>query len=302
MIGAILFTAFVHSALAAEKVTVPASLSQRLKTFEPSGIIYLPDLDQYLVASDDTDKKNSPLLFLMDKDGDIDKDPIVIEGIEKLTDIESLSQDSEGNIFILSSLSLNRTGKNLKERNMLIQARLQGRKISIINSVELRPLLLKALENSCETELVLTRGRFEKELNVEASFVKDGILYVGLKSPQPEVGQALILSLGPLKKIFSNKILDLKLLRIIEFASISSEGDLLSDMIFSENNLILSTTNSRSNGRLWAYDLKSEELSILSEFEGLNSEGLALSPDSKDLMIVFDQDNSEPLYTHFKMQ
>lgn len=299
MLGAILLTAFIQSALAFEPVIVPDSLG--LKTFEPSAITYIPNLNRYLVASDDTDKKDSPLLFLMEKDGHVDKDPIAIKGIEKLTDIESLNQDAEGNIFILSSLSLNKKGKNLKERNMLIQAHLRDREMNIVNSIELRPLLLQQLENSREPELVLLRGRFEKELNVEASFLSQGDLYIGLKGPQLESGQALVLNLGPLQKIFLDHTLNLKVWKSVNFAAISGEADHLSDMILFENNLLFSTTNDCNNGRLWAYNPNSEELSILSEFEGLNSEGLALPANSKDLMVVFDQDNNEPLFTHFKM-
>src|SRR5687768_9927095 len=96
------------------EISIPKKLLSTLKSFEPSAAIFLSDSNQFLLASDDTTEEDSPMLFLMDASGKVNKSPIIIEGMEKLTDIESINQDQDY-IYTLSSQSRNKKGKVLKE-------------------------------------------------------------------------------------------------------------------------------------------------------------------------------------------
>lgn len=287
-------------AFSAEKITVPDKLKKHLKSFEPSGVVYLSDLDQYLVASDDTDKKDSPLLFLMDENGSVNKKPLLIKGLEKMTDIESLSHDEHGDLIILSSLSLNKNGKNLIERNLLVKAHRQGTEIEMVSQVELRPLLLKALKNSEVSDLKSLYEQLKQELNVEASFIKDGEFYIGLKSPQSALGTALILNLGPLDDLFSQEIQSVQLWKSINFAAISGEQDLLSETAFVGDNIILLTTNPNGTGCMWKFELQSNKLFLIQKFDNLNPEGLAIGPNFGEVLITFDQDEEAAMFTWIK--
>lgn len=85
---------FISSANAANiqprEIEVPSALMDQLKSFEPSGSVYLEDLGAYLIVSDDTDKKDRPLLFLMNEKGEVEEEPLNIQGIKKMTDRKSV--------------------------------------------------------------------------------------------------------------------------------------------------------------------------------------------------------------------
>src|SRR5262245_43712699 len=88
----VLFLTFASVAYTAEPraIQVPRSLQKQLKSFEPSAAVYLEDQGSYLLASDDTDEDDSPWLFLMDRQGRVQSEPLSVLGVEKITDIESL--------------------------------------------------------------------------------------------------------------------------------------------------------------------------------------------------------------------
>lgn len=284
-----------------DKIDIPNKLKSDLKSFEPSGAIYLLDLNQYLIASDDTDKKNSAFLFLMDTNGKIDESPIMIKGVTKMTDIESLYQDEQGHLIILSSMSLNKNNKNLVERNLLVRARRNGKEITAMNQIELRPLLLKALKDSQIPELKSIKNNFDQELDVESSFVKDGELYIGLKGPQLASGVALILNLGSTTDLFSQQKINLRLWKIINFSKLSGEQDFLSEIALDGESLILSTTNSNEIGRIWKFEPHSNKLFLIQEFAGLHPEGLAVRTHPKTVLITFDQHGEYPMFTHLNL-
>ena len=49
----------------------------------------------FLVISDDTDDSDSPFLFLMSPDGSLDSNLVQIEGLERIQDAESISQNTD---------------------------------------------------------------------------------------------------------------------------------------------------------------------------------------------------------------
>lgn len=299
---AILFFS-LNSLAQISEIKVPTGLSEKLKSFETSSGVYLADLDRYLVSSDDTTKKDDPWLFLMDRKGNVEENPVVIKGLEKMTDIESISQDESGTLYILGSQGLNKNGKDKVERNLFVKAHRADRIIQALDVIQLRPLLLKALLESSDYILSNMKNQFEQSLDVESHFVLDEKLYIGLKDPQPKGGYALILDLGSIDKIFRTKqISDLKVVVHLPFSGISANADLLSDMLFFPDHLILTTTSENNQGRLWKYEFGTKEMTILEEYDGYRPEGVAYNQVTQELLILFDQGEEASLFKNLVYQ
>lgn len=280
-----------------QDITIPASFMNSIKSFEPSGQIYLPDLNRYLVVCDDTDKNDSPLVFLIDERGKVEAQPIRINGVREMTDMESVSQDNQGFIYFLSSQSLNKNGKNKRARNLFVKAHRQGKTIQAINQIELRPLLIKAIQNSSLPEMAAIKNRVSTDLDVESHFILNGDLYLGLKNPQPQIGSALILKVGSVQKILQqNQIANLSIWRKVDFSKASSKGYILSELLLIQNTLFLTTTTELGDGALWKLDITQNTLQLLQEFNGFRPEGLSYRPQTNDLMVVFDQGDSPAQY------
>jgi len=281
-----------------QEIQVPTKLRNTLKSFEPSAGLYLSDLDAYLIASDDTTKKDQAILFLMNEQGQIDANPVGIQGLDKMTDIESLSQDEAGHLYALSSQSLNKSGKNKPERNLLVRAERRGRELRAESQIELRPLLLSALSQSLDPQLRDMTSRYAAELDIESHLVRDGHLYLGLKNPQPRPGQAVVIRVESVDDLLRQGEVRLSTWKTVNFKAISGEDDLLSEMLQIGDDWILTTSTEAETGRLWRYDQTTEQLTLLEEFEGFKAEGTALNPDSQDLLVLFDM-GEEPARFQF---
>lgn len=276
-------------------VQVPSEISAQVKSFEPSGATYLADLGVVAVVSDDTDKKDTPFLFLM-KDGVLDKKAVVVEGLGPMTDMESISQDEKGRLYILASLGLSKKGKDKKERNLLVRAERKGGKVLAKDSIELRALLLAAIKDSAQADIKAIASASEKRLDVEAHYLAGGRLYLGLKDPQPSKGVALILDAGPVDEIFSKKsIADLKVAHKLDFKSVSKDEDLLSEALPDGGTIWLATTTEKDSSKLWALDLKTGKLKLKRTFAKERLEALAKVP-GQGLILLFDQGSKAPLW------
>ena len=284
------------AAFAPRIVSVPEKLRSRLKSFETSAGIYLADLDRYLIASDDTTKNDDPWLFLMDAAGRVDPSPVEISGLRRMTDIESISQEN-GILYIHSSLGLNKNGENRKERNLFVRATREGRKIFATNAIELREPLLEAIRTSEDQTLQKLRRRVDADLDVESSMVRDGILYVGLKNPQPRPGVALILTLGKVARLFTEaRVSEVEVYAVIDFGAVTGDSDTLSDMDYREGAFFLTTTTEGRVGRFWRFDPRSGKLLLLKEYPRLNPEAVMGAGTGKSL-ILFDQGEDEALFS-----
>lgn len=289
----LIFALPLHSAHASGKkkievndIDVPRSLKDQLNSFEPSATAYLADLGAYLVAIDNTDDNNSPLLVLMDSQGRVNPNPLRIEGAGGVADMESLSQ--EGNILhVLSSQN-----KSTTASHQFVRVRRDGRRLQLVESMELRPLLLAALEKSPDPTLAGMRGKFAKKLDVESHFIMGGNLYIGLKDPQPKAGVGVIVALGAVDEIFRTKKLGaVKVWRKIDFSALGESSHRISDIVADGKRLLISSTTSSfpwGHGALWSSDIATGKLSLLEKFKD-RSEGIATgAPDGK-VMVVFDQ-------------
>lgn len=283
--------------LAPEEIKVPEKILKRLKSFEPSAAIYIEKSNVFLIAIDDTEKKNSPILFLMNEKGEVGQDPVVIDGVNAIMDIESLITDGDY-VYIVSSQSRNKKGLDLKERNLFVRGKFDGKRIVESETIELRPLLLDALSQSRDPRITQVKGRFDKILETEGSFIREGKLFVGLKDPQSQSGQALVLELGDVDQIFRSHKIDHRAFKVAFQVSLGV-GNKLSEIIVSDNRLILASTKEGKNeGNLWSYDDNSGALKDLRFYSAALPEGLAIGKNRDELLVLFDQGEEKALFTY----
>ncbi|HRO67985.1 MAG TPA: biotin/lipoyl-binding protein, partial [Pseudobdellovibrionaceae bacterium] len=179
--------------LAPRAMTTSAELGKRFH-LEPSGAIYLSDLKKFLVVSDDTDKKKSASLFLVEAEGTVLDEVLVVPGVGKVSDLESVSQQGDW-IYLMTSQGLNKKGKDKGARNQFIRVKRSGLSLSDSQSVEFKPLLMKAIAASADRKLqaafrtLKSPGDFE----IESHFVDGSDLYLGFKNPMSADHQSLIL-------------------------------------------------------------------------------------------------------------
>lgn len=275
-----------------QEIQVPKKLRKLLKSFEPSAVVYLSQEDSFVISSDDTDEEDTAMLFLMNREGEVAKEPIYFDGLETMTDIESLSMDG-GYLYALSSQSKNKKDKVLEERNIFARGRLEGHEVRDTEWIELRSQLLKAFRLSEEPALQALRPRLADLLEIEASFVQDGELVVALKDPQTRGGTGLVISLGDVNKIFRNEKIDpasVEVLHEIRFG----KGNKISDMFPAGDRLIISTTREEGGGSLWSYG-PNGSLQELRSFEEEIPEGIA-PVSAEEMMVVFDQGEENGLF------
>lgn len=277
-----------------EGLQVPAELRARIKSFEPSGALYLEDLDRFLIISDDTTDANAPWTFLADAQGRVAPDPVPIIGVPKIMDLESQSQDEKGDLYFLTSQSMNKDGETKKARNLFVRATRRDTRIEARQTLELRPLVLAA------THLP------ETALDIESHFIWDGELYVGLKNPQP-AGRALILKLGRVDRLFRERTLpahEVEAYATLDFRGVTGESDLISDLARVGDQLMISTVVEDphalppgGNGRVWRYDLSRRTLHLEGAFPGQKPEGIAWDARAARLWMVFDEGLNPGLFT-----
>lgn len=279
-------------------ISFPSELGEKIPSFEPSAALYLSDLDMFLISSDDTTKKDEALLFLMNAQGEVEEEPLAIEGLTKMTDIESVSMDGHGFLYVMSSLGLNKNGKFKSERNLFVRAERQDREIQAVDEMDLRTPLIEALESEHHGVIAGMSGRFEQELDVESHFTRAGKLFVGLKNPQPRPGQGVVLSLGEIDELFASSEVTISDVTVFDFNSLTGEADQISEIAVQDGVWWILTTIENGDGRFWRYTEQSRELELLQEFPNLKGEGLALRPQSNQVMIVFDEGGKPAKYVY----
>lgn len=283
-------------------IGVPEALLTRTTMPEPSGIVWSPTLQRYLIVSDDTGDKASgtnhaPWLFAMSRDGVFDSTPIPILGLEKLNDAEALCQGPSGTFFLATSHAKNRHGKAKAERRHLFWLQPSGRALKVLGSADLATAITSA-------GLVP-----EGALDLEALAFRDGALYLGLKAPQSTTGSALILRIPSIVAALTpNATAPTPLtpqrwaevpLQVSGVAGPVVQG--ISDLSFLPDGSLALLANSPKHqppdggGALW-WLVPGKPPTLLRRFPGLKPEGVTLAEDGKSLLIVFDHDREQPLW------
>jgi len=179
-----------------KEVYLPDRLRMRTR-FEPSGLVWLEDIKRFLVISDDTGCKSendhAPWLFLMDADGRVEPEPVKLDGIDEINDLEAVADKGDGIIYLLSSQSLNKKGRRSASRQYLLEVERRGRQFTVSRRIRLFSLLTRSYGADELAALGLTRASSDGKLvlDIEGMAYRDGCLYLGLKEPVGEEGAVI---------------------------------------------------------------------------------------------------------------
>lgn len=306
--GELLSNFETSSQFSLKKMDVPNSIYELTK-FEPSGAIWLADLNKYLVISDDTDDTHSPLLFLMNRDGSIDSAPLKVAGLSEIMDIESIAQDGQY-IYLLSSQSRNSSGDVKHSRSLIVKVKREGLELTAVSHFQLRPLLLDALSKSKDKDLVslglMVQSGTNKnsDLDIEGMTILENDILIALKSPHNSSDDSYVLRLANKDYIFANKYFHPSQVSIEAKLNFNGKTEtdeknkmVLSDLIYVDGTYYLATTCKKANcSALWkTTNLDNDHLKLLKTFPVNQLEGVAIGY-ANEILGVFDEGKSEPYY------
>lgn len=304
-------------------MTVPPALVQRSR-FEPSGILTRASESRYLIVSDDTgpaDDGGKPWIFAMSGAGVVDADPIPLNGVAKINDLEAMTLGDGGEIYLLSSQSYNKKGHRKPPRTALLRVKPDGKAFRVDGEVHLAEML--DADPARAAALGLPNGT--RALNIEGMAFWKGSLYLGLKAPLDLQGDAMIWRITSPSALFDaqasattpsapNGTAAASRLgsagfslwghaRVdVEVAEHPTPGG-ISDLLFlPDGTLVITSTPSTAageGGALWRVDRPQPgTLSprLVQRFPGLKPEGVAPSLSPGKLMVVFDAGSATPSF------
>jgi len=169
-------------------LSVPAALAARSR-FEPSGLVWLPDLERYLVVSDDTGwpdrDDHAPWLFLVDAQGNVEASPLTLHGIDEVNDLEAVARGPGGRLLLLSSNAISKRGRRPASRQWLLEVERRGRSLTVTHRVALVQALVASHEPGALAALGIDQRAADglPDVNFEGLAYRDGDLVLGLKRP-----------------------------------------------------------------------------------------------------------------------
>ena len=290
------------------EMVVPKALWEGNETIEPSGVVWAPAIERYLVISDDTGegpKRHAPWLMAMDRQGRLDPRPVPIVGVAAVNDAESICAGPGGTFFLVTSHSPSRKGKVKPERRMLLHLRLAGRALRVIGRADLTSTRGSGGRSLLEIAGLPATGT----LDIEAITMREGALLIGLKSPLTAAGSAVVLQLAePAKALGSGRVQPGALTRLwevplqVQVKGGTSVSEGLSDMTVLPDGSVILLGNAPKGmpadggGAMYRYLPGAATPTLLRRFAGLKPEGVTLSDDGKSLVLVFDNDTRAPLW------
>jgi hypothetical protein len=282
-------------------IKVPRDLARRTG-LEFSGAAWSQALSRYVLVSDDVNEegaKHRPVLFTLSEAGQLDADPIEIQGVAELNDPESITAGPDGTLFVCTSHSLNKKGHLPQSRRRLLHIALGAdRRATVLGDLD-----LTTAQNADGKPPWGETG----PLDIEGIAFREGALYFGLKSPLTADGRALILRLPEVVNVIHSGVVPTGALSswtsvrlcVPRRGALVCEG--IADLTFlSDGSLFLAANSpkgmpSDGGGSLWQLRGPNSAPSLLKRFSGLKPEGVAVSPDRSSALVVFDTDGQEPL-------
>jgi len=268
-----------------EEESLPKSFKLS-KDIEASEVIYLADIDRYLILNDDTDKK-VPELILCDSLGNIES--TLISGLKKINDMESGALANDGSIFIASSLSHNKKEKLKNERKLLLKVKRDGKEFKLDKKVLLYDILVEyAKNNDSETTYFLNDSIKNKTLDIEGIFFKEDNLYLGVKAPLLD-GSSVILEIVDIDTLIKNETAKKGSIRIWKTIKLKDGSGIqkISGMFLSGNDLFITGTTKKDGG-LWKLNTSSKTPDLIKSFKDLRPEGVSRSKND-NIVLAFDQ-------------
>lgn len=265
---------------------------------EASGLLYFPDLEQYLLVSDDTPKKKLRL-YWMDRTGHITRESTVA-GAAEIDDIESLTSDARGTLYVAASLSAGKSGATPEPRRQLVTLKREGYDLTLEHQIDLFSMLRAAAQRDPESQWAsfIREGIAAGDLDMEAIFWRDDALYLGFKTPL-YVGTSIILKIDKVQEMFARRQVAAGRVSIWKMLCLRDDvfdhQECISDLFYANGCLFITgvrcggAREAGRSGSLWRLNLNDDHLERLAHFEDLQPEGIAAAKEQDRLMICFDQ-------------
>ncbi|QDK39807.1 DUF3616 domain-containing protein [Bdellovibrio sp. NC01] len=272
----------------------PTSITDQFHP-EISGMVFLPELRQFALISDDY-PDNKPLLLLMNDKGEVQENMLEIEGLPEMEDIESVSLNDQS-LYLLSSLSATKKGHLKPGRQIFAKVDRDGIRFQLDEKLDMRLALLNAMRTSPDATLrdiaAHALGNEVDDLEIEGHAIQGDILYLALKRPHLVRNQAIILKVNSIAKLFAQKSLDPKDLSVFVRADLKvpdSDAEIkVTDMILDQDNFYLaSSCKGDKCSAIWRIGLKDKRVELIQEFKVKHLESLGFHPQTHDLFGVFD--------------
>jgi hypothetical protein len=291
-------------------IAVPPELAAVTSNPELSGIVWSKKRNRYLLVTDDSgsredDTAHRPLLLAMTDKGVLDPKPVVIRGVDRLNDPESICAGPDGTYFLVTSHSPNRSNKTSHSRRQLLQLRDNGDALDVVGQLD-----LTAIKGS-RSLLSLLGLPQDGRLDIEAVAFHDAALFIGFKSPLTDAGNAVVARLAsPVQAMRRGKIKPEDVTRFATPALCVAAGEQkvcegVSDMLFlPDGSLVLSANAPKGGpkdhgGALWHLPSPPNKSApvLLRRFPELKPEGVTYSPSGRSMAVVFDCDQDLPKWT-----
>ena len=282
---------------------VPPSLRARTR-FEPSALTWSPRLDRFVIASDDTGfdgrDEHVPWLFTMDVRGRVDPEPLVIAGVDALSDLEAIAPAPDGGLYVLASQSTSRKGKRPAARQRLVHVALGdagARAAAVVH-------LARLLEGAGPDVLAGLGLAGLDDLDIEGmTATAGGGLLLGLKAPLGPRGALVwhlespdaLLATGRLAAGALSQRAQIPLTVTADGAAVP--GGISELLELDDGTWMIAATASgldprTQDGALFHVDPDSAAPRRVRSFPGLKPEGLAQS--GAALVVVFDAGDDTP--------
>ncbi|MGI6395480.1 MAG: HlyD family secretion protein [bacterium] len=257
-------------------------ISENSVKIEASGAVFLKKTGLFALISDETEKK-SPVIFLMDKKGVVVKE-LVIKGLKKMDDMESIALLNDNTVLIMSSLSHSKKGNLKDHRKILAMVLIQKESAELIDFIDFYSVLGDfAKSGESEFQKFVSSAIGEKTLDIEGMFVKEGAIYISFKNPLLNK-KPVIMKIDHFLTIFKEKKINPQNASTLLIEGID-ENERISDIYFSGDLLYFTTSCSkRKSGGFYKYE---ENRAVeIKRFSDLKPEGIAAD---NDFYIFFDE-------------
>ncbi len=247
--------------------TIETNLSNEFGHIEASGVIKVDN--SFWIISDDT-KDKIPEIFIADSLGKISSKKI-IKSLQKINDMEGITKDENENIYISTSLSVNKSGEIKEERKILIKV---SKNFELKNKINLFDKLKTSNIDFLKTAIK------EKTLDIEGLAYKNNAIYLGLKAPLKNNDAVIV----KIENIFEKNT------KFEIYKTIKTDGGIISMEFFEDDLFIVSKSkDKKKKSILWKLDTKTDKLIHLKDLGQKRVEGLALQKDK----IIFTKDGNK---------
>lgn len=281
-----------------QEVKIPTVFSDEFAP-ELSGMVYLPEMKQFIVVSDDYPEER-PFLMLMNEEGELQDRPLYIENLEKMEDIESISRVGD-HLYVMSSLSATKKGKLNSERQIFAQIKRMGLRLVLEGKVDLRESLLTVMARSADP-LLQRLARADSTFEVEGHFIDQKSLYISVKRPILDKKELLVLKVSGIDKVFAGdslKATDVSVFRHLKLPWADPAMELLVTDLIHENNTIYFSTSCLNSpcSALWRLGANADKAELVQEFPLRHLEGLGVLSHAGKIFGVFDSKRGPRYFT-----